>query len=294
MLLVGVGAAQSVCQDDLRSVQEAHADAPPAALAAALLRRGVETIEPAYPVTQPRGGAAVDEDAPGAEDAQWLARRGFLADGWQRELTPARWQALLEHWLGRYDAGPLSPRGTLTPDDLVADTSAALTEVADAVRPLALLATETDDEGALAFTGVIWNWTPRPRFLLQRPEGRVDGDDGVEEALRRLGNCAVRPRHYLLADAETAASLYLGSEQSRMRLLATEPPGELPERPLDVPNDEAFTYLSFEASAMEGVRLAAVGFEGPGPGVLDTLDLLGKTESNVNPFRFQRFFKFPP
>lgn len=292
-VLAGAAAAQEVCADELQA-QAAAVEGDGAGLAASVLRRAVELVEPAYPVTHAGADERVSNDAPGAQHARWLARRGFLPDGWPAELDAAGWTEILRHVQGRYDAGRVEVEGTLQREAILADVGATLRAVHEAIRPLALFATELEDPEAIAFRGVIWNWTPHPRFLIFEPEGRLGEGGDPRPALERIGTCALRPGAYLVADEETAASLYLGSEQSRMRILAVTPPREGVELPLDVPSGAESSFLRFEAPKLQGVRIAAVAFEGPGPGILQTLDLLGDTQSNVHPLRLRRYFQFPP
>lgn len=300
--LAGAAAAQDRCIDQLREVVEARVggdagELEPAErkeLAAGLLRRAVELIELALPASVPDRAESIDPEAPGGEDARWLAARGYLPGGWPEELTPEAWTRWLSAFPERYDAEVGELSGALDAESMLTDAATALQAVSEAVRPLALIATDEEAPRELEFTGLIWNWTPHPRFLLFRPGEDLDEERNPAPVLESMSTCALRPSKYLMADAETAASLYLASEQTRMRILAVQPPRRDVDLPVEVPEGEEQAYLGFERPELRGVQIASVAFEGPGPGVLQSLELLRNTRTNLNVFDFQHYLAFPP
>src|SRR5690625_7088568 len=89
-------------------------------------------------------------------------------------------------WIGG-SAGPPSR------EQLIADLSSALAQVAEAVRPVAVIAHE--DAEAVVCVGISWDWTSCPRLLVKRvPEGSTVAD-GVEGGLALRGSWAGAVEH---------------------------------------------------------------------------------------------------
>ncbi|HEX7004881.1 MAG TPA: hypothetical protein VF168_11920 [Trueperaceae bacterium] len=283
-LLAGTVWASEICASELRAA--IVPDAAPARVATALVRTAVEAIEPAMPAV--RGASRQWEDA----NAHWLDRRGFLPRQWDEDggLTSANWASLLAKLQEPYRVSPRRLSGATDPQTLLEETQRALEAVVESLRPLALLATVPGERDELAFAGVTWNWTPKPRFLLFDPRGLDFGPDGeVDSILASLGTCAWQPRSYLSTNARTATNFYLGSDSARARLLATDRAdySEL------VPVGQEMEFLSFEAEALAGAHVAAIGFEGPGPSFGQVAGLLLRAESNIGAFDLMYYMTLP-
>lgn len=283
-LLAGITWAEGICAAELQSA--VPEDAPAARVATALVRTAVEAVEPAMPAI--RGASQNWSDA----NAHWLDRRGYLPTNWDEdaELTAVRWAALLGRFQEPYRVSPRRLSGRTDPQSLLDETQRVLQTVVDRLRPLALLATVPGRRNELAFAGVTWNWTPKPRFLLFDPRGLAFGPDGeVEDILAALGTCAWQPRAYLSTNARSATNFYLGSESARARLLATDRTDvwEL------VPTGQEMEFLSFRADALIGATVAAIGFEGPGPSFGQVTGLLLSSSSNIGAFDLSYYLALP-
>lgn len=282
-LSLGSSQAQEICADHLRAAFAE--DAAPARVATALARAALTAIEPALPEDR---RVSQEWDDP---DAAWLQRRGFLPNGWnEEELDLALWASLLANLQVPYHVEPREVSGSADPSALFDDVARALTATAAALRPLALVATEPGDEQAVAFAGVIWNWTPYPRLLVFEPSELVFAADGsIDPVLASLGTCAWQPDAYLTTNADNAANYYLGNTEATMRLLATDQ-GHVGET---IPEDQERDVLAFRHEALDGARIASVGFEGPGPSVGQVAGLISRVRTNLGVFDMGHFLAFP-
>ena len=283
-LLSSFGWAGDICSAELEAA--ARGNEPPVRVATALVRTAVEAVEPAMPAVRGASNRWADPNA------HWLDRRGFLPANWDEDgdLTPQMWSALLAGFQLPYNVSPRRLSGGTDVPTLLAETGRVLEAVVDSLRPLALLATVPGHGDQLAFAGVTWNWTPKPRFLLFDPTGLSFGPDGeVDHILAALGTCAWQPRSYLSTNARSATNFYLGSESARARLLATDRAdvGEL------VPTGQEMEFLSFRADALSGATVAAIGFEGPGPSFGQVAGLLLSARSNIGAFDLGYYMALP-
>lgn len=260
-------------------------------LAAQLLYGAVELVEPVLPPWRHNAVVPLEPDEAGYRAVEFLLERDLLPDGWESDrLSPDLWAEMLERFLSWYQldwtggsAGPPSR------EQLIADLSSALAQVAEAVRPVAVIAHE--DAEAVVFVGIIWNWTSYPRLLVKRvPEG-ITVADGVEEVLPLLGTCAVEVEHYALAPVATAWRLFVGTGESTMYLLESEPPR--PDWPLAVEQDEVRPYLEFATAEVRGSLQFSAAFAGQELGLGAILSLLTQVRSNIPPLSIGRYLDVP-
>lgn len=284
VLMLGLGHAQNgVCRDELEQAAR-DVGSSPAQVATALVRAAFEALEPAYPQ---RRSAREWSDA----NAAWLDRRGWLPDGWtEEELDAEAWAALLARLQAPYGVEPRPVSGDADAETLLAEAEAALAAGANAVRPLALVATEDGDQSEVAFLSVLWNWTPYPRLLLFPPgDAALDEDGSPSGVVREMGTCAWRPSAWLSTSEDAAADYYFGNVNAGIRLVGTD------RNPLrrDVPAGEERTVLRYEWDAMDGSSVAAVEFTGPGPGLGQVVGLLSSVRTNLGVFDIGHYLALP-
>jgi hypothetical protein len=284
LVALGLGHAQdAVCLDRLDEAARGAGSQPPR-VASALARAAFEALEPAYPQ---RRGAREWSDA----NAAWLDRRGWLPDGWNEdELDADAWAALLAELQEPYGVDPRPVSGEADAETLLAEAEAALAAGANAVRPLALVATEDGGQSEVAFLSVLWNWTPYPRLLLFPPgDAGLDEDGSPSSVVREMGTCAWRPTAWMATSEDAAADYYFGNVNAGIRLVATD------RNPLrrDVPSGEERTVLRYEWDAMDGSSVAAVEFTGPGPGLGQVVGLLSSVRTNLGVFDIGHYLALP-
>lgn len=280
ILIASVAFAQP-CTAELQRVLPG-AGATPGQVAAALLARAVQLIEPALPAQ--RGGSGPIEGAGAAADAvTYLHRRRLLPDGWTPDgHTPAAWAAMLARFVEPYreSAPPATGADTIA---MLREAGAALAVVADAVRPLPVFA--VDGDGRVTFFAVIWNWTPYPRLLIFRPReaARLADEGGSHDAappvLEAMANCALRFEHFVYASEAVAMQLFVAQGSSTLLVMGSEPP--LDGLPRSFGADDVIGVLTFRSPAMEGVDAASVSIEGPAPGFGAVLQVLLQVRTNV-------------
>ncbi len=286
LLMVGLCALASVafaqvCEPELRRALPGFG-ATPGQVAAALLARAVQLVEPALPAS--RGGSGPIEGAGAAADAvTYLHRRYLLPSGWTPDgHTAEHWAAMLARFASPYRvAAPAA--GALDPDGMVLEAASALEAVAAAVRPLPVFA--VDDTGQITFFAVIWNWTPFPRLLVFRPRDGVrladapESRDAARPVLDALSTCALDFDLYVYADEAVALRLFVAQGASTLRVLGVEPAAS--ELPSSFGSDEVVDVITFRSPAMAGVEVASVAIDGPSPGVGDILFVLVRVRTNV-------------
>jgi hypothetical protein len=280
-LTLGSSVAAQVCEVELQRALPG-AEATPGQVAAALLARAVQLIEPALPAQ--RGGTGPTEGAGAAAGAvTYLHQRRLLPDGW----TPAShtvegWSAMLARFVGPYRVDPPPASGADAPA-MLREAASALAVVADAVRPLPVFA--VDGEGRVTFFAVIWNWTPFPRLLIFRPDpgARLDDaagpHDGALPVLEAMANCALRFEHFVYAGEDVALQLFVAQGTSTLRVMGSEPALDGLPRVFDA--DEVVDVLTFRSAAMDGVEAASVSIEGPAPGLGAVLQVLVQVRTNA-------------
>jgi hypothetical protein len=258
------------------------AGATPGQVAASLLARAVQLIEPALPAQ--RGGSGPVEGAgPAADAVTYLHQRRLLPDGWTPDgHTPEAWGAMLARFVEPYREAPPPATGadTIT---MMREAGAALEVVAGAVRPLPVFA--VDGDGRVTFFSVIWNWTPFPRLLVFRPSDgarlaeAAGSTDAARPVLEAMGNCALRFEHFVYASEAVALQLFVAQGTSTLRVMGSDP--ALDGWPRVFPPDEVVEVLTFRTDVMDGVDAASVSIEGPAPGLGAVLHVLVQVRTNA-------------
>jgi hypothetical protein len=281
LLLLASAAAAQVCEAELRQALPG-AGATPGQVAAALLARAVQLVEPALPAS--RGGTGPVAEAGRAADAvTYLHRRRLLPPDWTPEgHTPEAWAAMLARFTEPYRvAAPAA--AAVDPAGMLREAALALEAVAAAVRPLPVFA--VDASGQVTFFAVIWNWTPYPRLLVFRPRDGArladapESRDAAPPVLEAMGTCALRFDLFVYADEEVALRLFVAQGASTLRLLGTEP--ATPGLPRPFGSDEVVDVITFRSPALAGIDVASVAIDGPSPGIGDILYVLVRVRTNA-------------
>lgn len=286
-------ATAQVCTSELQQALPG-AGATPGQVAASLLARAVQLIEPALPPQ--RGGSGPIEGAGAAADAvTYLHQRRLLPDGWSPEgHTPAAWSAMLTRFVAPYREAPPPATGTDT-RAMLSEAALALEIVADAVRPLPVFAVDAD--GRVTFFAVIWNWTPFPRLLVFRPhpEARLadagSSREAAPPALEAMANCALRFEHFVYASEAAALQLFVAQGASTLLVMGSEP--ALDGLPRSFGPDEVIEVLTFRSPVMDGVEVASVSIEGPAPGFGAVLQVLLQVRTNAGVEAVMRSLALP-
>jgi hypothetical protein len=293
LLAIASFATAQVCTAELQQALPG-AGATPGQVAASLLARAVQLIEPALPAQ--RGGSGPVEGAgPAADAVTYLHQRRLLPDGWTPDgHTPEAWGAMLARFVEPYREAPPPATGadTIT---MMREAGAALEVVAGAVRPLPVFA--VDGDGRVTFFSVIWNWTPFPRLLVFRPSDgarlaeAAGSTDAARPVLEAMGNCALRFEHFVYASEAVALQLFVAQGTSTVSMLGSEPP--LDSLPRAFSADEVIEVITFRSPAMDGVDVASVSIEGPAPGIGAVLQVLLQVRTNVGVDAVMRSLALP-
>lgn len=260
--------------------------------AALVLQRAVSLVEPALPQLRRGGSIPLDAEHPAYGAAKYLQDRKLLAANWTPEdLSVDSWNAMLGDFMAWYKLGDPGVDTPASVADLIDDAAKVLDEVSGAIRPAALLASDPDDGGRLSFWAIIWNWTVYPRLLVFEPQAVELGRD-PREVLPALGNCAVNVDRYISAPQDTAKSLFLTHNDSRMFVVASEPRGQS-EWPYEVVAGEEIHAFDFSLPALDGVRIFAAVFDGPEVGVGKVLGLMTSVRTNMSPVGFISHMQTP-
>ncbi len=286
-------ALAQVCQAELSADfdQASLGRAPTGLDAAAALRRAVELVEPALPPLQYDKPVPVDTSAAGYANVRYLVERKLLPKSWtEGELTGETWAAMLDAFLAWYQLSPGRFDAPADVAELLADMSEVLGRVSRAIRPAGLLATDPSDGRRTSFWAIIWNWTVYPRLLVVRP----DPDVGTRpaDALAALSNCAVHVTAYISAPEETAKSLFLTHNSSRMYVVASQP-GKNGFWPYEVAPGDELAAFAFELPDLSGVHVYAAVFDGPEVGFGTLLGLMWRVRTNVAPTALLGFLSTP-
>ncbi len=294
---VGVEARASdpvrVCLTELRRALPAP-EASNAVAAVELLARMVTLAEPAFPAL--RGGQGpIEAGELGAAAARFLHRRYLLPDGWSPSThDDDAWRRMLGDFAGRYRASAPTMVGA-NHSGMVGDAARTLAVVSDSLRPLAVFATDPNDE--VSFFAVIWNWTPAPRLLIVRPhEGLALVPGGNSEArarsvLEEMSTCAIRFESFVYAGEDVALRIFVQQGESMMRVLASDPPRDT--WPLVIPAERVVEAFRFDDAALDGLDMISVSIEGPSIGVGTAVSVLGAVRTNLGLDGILRHLAFP-
>lgn len=293
LALISFATAQ-VCQPDLwASLSSDARDRPPTGIdAARLLKRAVDIVEPALPPLQGVGELPLPTDHPDYRVVRFLAERKLLPDGWQPdELEAGSWSTMLKRFAAWYELPQVSRELPATTTDLVVQLSSLLAEVSNAIRPAALLATDPNDRNRTTFWAIIWNWTVYPRLLVVKPDASLERST-PRDVMPRLSNCAVSVSAYISAPEETAKSLFLTHNDSRMYVVASEP--QRPNSwPYEVPGGDELDAFVYRLAGLEGVNVYAAVFDGPDVGLVTLLGMMSRVRTNISPLALSRYLQTP-
>jgi hypothetical protein len=291
-------AAEETCRTELSQLAAGlPADMPPGSFAAQLLAGAVELVEPALPPWRWNARVPLAEHEAGFGAVKYLVERDLVPDEWRAgELTGEVWHAMLAGFLDWYGLPPPEPAVTaefpaadsLVRQRVLEDLGAVLQLISAAVRPVAVIASDSAED--VAFVGVIWNWTVYPRLLVWRGEGLslADGPAGV---LPFVSNCAVQVERFALAPVETAWQLFMGAGEATMFVLESEPARK--SWPLLVEQPDVLEFLAFDAAPVRGLTVYAAAFDGQELGFGAILRLVTQVRTNVAPTAIMSFLSTP-
>ncbi len=291
-LMLGVAHAE-LCRQELTLalMDQTLERAPTGVDAARALRRAVELVEPALPPLRTDSAVPLAENHPDYAAVRYLADRRLLPETWQPEsIDGATWERMLNAFLAWYKLPGVSPGAPGTAGELIADMDAVLERVSGAIRPAALLATDPANGNRISFWAIIWNWTVYPRLLVVRPTG--DPLTHPSDVLPRLSNCAVKVEAYISAPEETAKSIFLTHNSSRMYVVASSP-GRERLWPYQVPAGEELDAFVYRHPEVDGLWIYSAVFDGPSVGIGSLLGLMTRVRTNVSPFNINRYLQTP-
>lgn len=291
-LVLGPSAA-ATCELELGQLDRGlPTDMPVGTRAAQLFFGAVELVEPALPAWRFNASVPLSESQAGYLAVEYLVGRDLLPDSWQAdELDAATWQGMLGRFLDWYGLDPEEAGlAQLDGADPVADLGHVLELVGAAVRPVAIVAHDEADE--VAFVGIIWNWSSYPRLLVKRIEPGTSVGNGTGQLLDSLGNCAVQYERYALAPVSTAWRLFVGTGDSIMYVLASDP--WRPRMPLAIEQQQVQDYLEFAAADVAGTAEFSAAFSGQEIGFGAILSMVTQIRTNVSPIRIGHYLAVPP
>lgn len=284
--------AQASCELELGQLDRGlPADMPAGTRAAQLLYGAVELVEPALPAWQFNATVPLPAEQAGYAAVQYLVGRDLLPDSWQAdELDRETWHEMLGRFLGWYELELAeTDLDRLNGTDPSGDLAQVLDLIGEAVRPVAIIA--HDDNQDVAFLGVIWNWSSYPRLLVHRIPAGTSVRSGTQSVLADISNCAVRFERYASAPVATAWRLFVGSGDSLMYVLAADP--WRPQLPVAVEQQQVMDYLEFMALEVNGASQFSAAFSGQEIGLGAILGMITQIRTNVSPVRLGHYLEVP-
>ncbi len=274
---------QAVCIEELGQLERGlPGDMQAGAFAAQMLYGAVELVEPALPPLSYGGRVPIDTSEAGYGAVAWLLERDLLPDEWsQAQLSRADWREMLTRFEGWYGLeGPGTHDGgdeEVGRREVLNDLTESLARVSEAVRPVAVIA--TDDEGTVAFSAVLWNWSAYPRLIVRHAGAGKSIQSGPGDVLDDLGNCALQLEDYVMASVDTAWRLFTGTGDAVMYVMQSEPDRNL--WPLEVRQEDILDYFFFDADSVRGTVAFAAIFSGQELGLSEILALVFQVRTNV-------------
>jgi hypothetical protein len=257
-----------------------------------LLADAIRLVEPSLPVLLNPSRLALPPEHPAYHDLRYLRQRRVIpADAVVDPLTPEVWGAALSVVSGWYRIPPVASGDPNLPGVAVRDVQGLIGSVANAVRPLALIAWEPGRDSQLAFLGLVWNWSVYPRLIVFRENQGMVRNLGV--TARTLSNCAYPVNDYVAASAPVARDLFLAQDVATMYIVGSEPDpgGRWPE---EVPAGEELAVFAFEHPLVADVRQFSAVFIGDPAPVLTFVRLLPQLRTNLSPLGIPRVLAVPP
>lgn len=290
LCLWGVTHAQG-CSEALRAGLSANELAQPAdgRRAAALLKRAVALLEPSLPPLQRVTDLPVAADDPDRETFSYLADRKLLSPAWSAgTFSFDAWAAALSTLAGWYEL-PVPTLSDRAPsgDDLLRSLEPILESAGAYLDPVAIFAFDPADPSRVAFWAALRNGV-YPRLIVVHPPAEpVNVQEDVAGAMARLSDCVVTLRNYVYAPADTAEQLFIATNESRMVVLATEPPS--PQELLEAPTGDETAYLTFTAPEVADKTRYTALFLGPSIGFGTMLRLIPQLRTNMSPQAILKF-----
>lgn len=273
------------CYDEVREGLNSGELSQPATgrSAVQLLKRAAELLEPSLPPLQRVIDLPVSADDPDREAFSYLADRQLLAPMWGAQgFSDDAWNAALNRIASWYELPP-PVLDDMTPsnDDLL-DSLAPIFDAAGAVlEPVGVFAFDPVDSSRVVFWATLRNGV-YPRLIVVHPPAEpVDVQGDTAGALAQLSDCVVTLENYVYAPADTAEQLFLATNESRMVVMATEPPSA--QFLLEAPTGKETSYLTFTAPEVADKTRYTALFLGPGVGFGQLLRLLPQLRTNMSP-----------
>ena len=254
----------------------------------------VRLLEPAMPRLLITARLELPADHPEYPDLQYLRERRVIARGAEVDpMTPDVWQSALDEVAGWYRAGTVRAGDPSDPAVVERDLAALITQVARAVRPVALVAWDPEDRQRLAFLGMVWNWTRYPRLVVYRLDPEDDRvDANLASMARRLDTCAYPVRDYVAASAPVARDLFLAENRARMFIVGSEP--DLPGAwPLEIAQGDEVDVFAFTHPLVASLDAYAAVFVGDAAPALTLARLLPFVRTNLSPVGLMRILATP-
>lgn len=272
------------CQQELQAGFSAAQLAQPATgrVAAQLLSRAVQLVEPVLPPLVQASALPLPESDPAYGAVKFLARHKLLPHGWRADsLTLEVWAEMLGRVAAWYKLAPPQPSGD-TIGALINSLEDLLERIGANLRPVALVATDGQNPDKIVFWAIIRNDTVYPRLIVMHPPAdEVIGDAGLEGILSQLSNCALVLTHYVTTSADNALRLYLANNKSHMVIVRSDPPAAQDLQ--EVPVGQEPAYFTFQAPAVAGDARYAAVFVGPSTGLLTILQIIPHIRTNMSP-----------
>ncbi len=278
-------AAQAPCYDEVRE------DLSPAVLAqqasgrsaAEVLKVVIELLEPSFPPLQRTVDLPVAADDPDRDVFVYLGDRLVLDTTWDpATFSRDAWNAALARIASWYELpAPVleedSPRNT----DLLASLEPILEGAGAALDPVAVFAFDPADPSQISFWATLRNGIYPRLVVVHPPETSINVQEDVEGAMAELSDCVVTIGRYVYTNATSAQELFLATNESRMVVLAADPPAS--QELLEVPSGEETSYLTFaNPEVADKTRYTAL-FLGPSVGFGQLLGLLPQLRTNMSP-----------
>jgi hypothetical protein len=261
--------------------------------AAIHLRAAIELVEPALPRFSQAQALPISPGARGYESVLFLAERRLLPPSWQpQELDRQTWQRMVDAFLHWYRIDPLPLTAPTTVGDLIDDLTVVLERVSEEIRPAALIAADPRNENRISFLAIIWNWTAYPRLLVVNPPDGLSLDGGMRPVMAAMGNCVLRLDTFVYAPEQTARSLFLTHNESRM-IIASSAPDQPSNWPLWVAEGEELAYFGFQHPDVADLEVYAAVFDGPDVGLPRLLSLFTRIRTNISPLGFLKHLEIP-
>ncbi len=282
--LVSVTYAQQ-CERELSAGFSANEFALPAdgRRAAELLKRAVELLEPSLPPLQRVTDLPVPADDPDRPTFAYLADRELLSPNWSAgTFSFDAWTAALAKLASWYElpAPTLRDRNP-SGSDLIRSLEPILEAAGAYLDPVAIFAYDPADPARIAFWATLRNGVYPRLVVVHPPTEPLNVSEDVTGAMARLSNCVVSLQNYVYASADTAEQLFIANNESRMVVLATEPPSA--QELLEAPSGDETAYLTFRAPEVADKERYTALFLGPSVGFGTMLRLIPRLRTNMSP-----------